>query len=560
MHVSYLLDVQVLSDSIARMRIALALLFAGGAALAQPTLPANTAVDISKVDAVFAKFGPTTPGCALGVIQNGKLTYEKGYGMASIELGVPITPHTVFDIGSTSKQITATAIILLTQQGKLSLDDDIRKWIPELPDLGHRITLHHLLHHTSGIRDYIGLLSMAGAQEEAVTTDDDALAILTKQKGLNFSPGDDFLYSNSNYFLLSIVVRRASGKTLREFAAENIFKPLAMKDTQILDDHTRIIPRKANSYAARSDHYIEVMSNWEQTGDGAVQTTIEDLAKWDQNFYEPKVGGEALLKELQTTGVLNDDTKITYADGLFIDEYRGLRRVAHGGAWAGFRTELVRFPDQHFSVAVQCNLASSGPSQLATKVAEIYLAGDMSAPPNPQPKTGENLAQYEGAYLSESMLGAQRVMLHDGKLTTRGSLVAAELTPEGNGDFSLNGGRIHFERGAGTMRMIAMPQSSAKVVFERVDAKPGANFSSLTGDYVSPELNDLRVTVFQKGDALMLRRPADSMRLRFEELALTPLTSNVFSAQGGMLLKFGSRDEFVVAEGRQRGMKFVRVK
>lgn len=542
------------------MRVALAFLLNATAVLAQPTLPANTAVDTSRVDAVFSKFGPTTPGCALGVIQNGKLTYEKGYGMASIELGVPITPQTVFDIGSTSKQITATAIVLLAQQGKLSLDDDVRKWVPELPDLGQHITLHHLLHHTSGIRDYIGLLSMAGAQEEAVTTDEDALAILAKQKGLNFAPGDDFLYSNSNFFLLSIVVKRASGKSLREFAAENIFAPLGMKDTQILDDHTRIVPHKANSYAANGDRYIEVTSNWEQTGDGAVQTTIEDLSRWDQNFYDPKVGGEALLKELQTTGILNDGTKINYADGLFIDGYRALRRVAHGGAWAGFRTELMRFPDQHFSVAVQCNLASSGPSQLATKVAEIYLANDMSAPASPHAKSGENLARYEGTYWSPGTLGTQRVTIRDGKLTTRGSLVAAELTPEGNGDFWLNGGRIHFEQTGGTMRMVAMPQSSAKVVFERVDAKPAADFAALNGDYISPELNDLRVTVFQKGDALMLRRPLDSMRLRFEEIPLSPVTADVFSAQGGILLKFDSRDSFIVAAGRQRGMKFVRVK
>src|ERR1051326_4777951 len=291
-----------------------------------------------KVDAIFSAYSASTPGCALGVIRDGKFIYEKGYGQASLELGVPITPHTVFDIGSTSKQITAASIVLLAQQAKLSLDDDIRKFIPELPDYGKKITLRQMLHHLSGLRDYIGLLALAGAQGEAVTGDDEALAILAKQRGLNYAPGDDFLYSNSNFFVMSLVVKRVAGKPLREFAQENIFTPLGMKDTQILDDHTKVIPGKAASYAPKRGGGFQIeSSNWEQTGDGAVQTSIEDLARWDQNFYEPKVGGEAMLRELQTPGVLNNGSKSGYALGLFLGEYRGLKRVSHGGSWAGFR-------------------------------------------------------------------------------------------------------------------------------------------------------------------------------------------------------------------------------
>src|SRR5262245_35198761 len=254
----------------------------------------------ARVDTVFARFTTDTPGCALGVVRDGALVYGKGYGQASLELKVPITPATVFDIGSVSKQITAASIVLLAQQGKLALDDELRKLVSEVPEYRQKITLRHLLHHTSGLRDYVTLLSLAGAQEESVTTDGDALALVARQKGLNFAPGDDYLYSNTGYFLLSLVVKKASGTPLREFAQEHIFKPLGMSDTQILDDHTKVIAGKAASYApVRRGGYRAVMANWEQTGDGAVQTTVGDMAKWDANFYSGKVGGAALVREME---------------------------------------------------------------------------------------------------------------------------------------------------------------------------------------------------------------------------------------------------------------------
>src|SRR5687768_3033322 len=228
------------------------------------------------VDKVFSAYGKDGPGCALAVVRDGGIVYSKGYGMASLEHGVPITPQTVFDIGSTSKQITAASILLLAQDGKLSLDDDVRKHIPEMPDLGTPVTLRHLLHHTSGVRDYIELLQLGEISFEDVATDDDALAALSRQKALDFRPGDEHSYSNSGYFLLSLVVKRTSGKTLREFAQERIFTPLGMSSTQILDDHTLVIPRRAASYAPRRDGGFRLaIANWEQTGDGAVQTTVE---------------------------------------------------------------------------------------------------------------------------------------------------------------------------------------------------------------------------------------------------------------------------------------------
>ena len=203
----------------------------------------------AKVDGVFREYDRSdSPGCALGVYQDGKIVYERGYGMANLELGVANSPQTVFDIGSTSKQFTAFSIHLLAREGKLSLDDDIRKWVPEVPSYGPKITIRHLLHHTSGLRDYIEIMSLQGIQEEDLTTDADALAAIARQKAPNFPPGQEYLYSNTGFFLLSVVVKRASGESLRDFAAERIFGPLGMRHTQFNDSHTRIVPNRATGY------------------------------------------------------------------------------------------------------------------------------------------------------------------------------------------------------------------------------------------------------------------------------------------------------------------------
>ncbi|HTT33360.1 MAG TPA: serine hydrolase domain-containing protein [Methylomirabilota bacterium] len=334
------------------------------------------------VDEVFADLSkPGSPGCALGVFRDGKIVYSKGYGLANLEQNVAITPQTVFDIGSTSKQFTAASILLLQQQGKLSIDDGVSKFIPELPDYGQKITILHLLNHTSGLRDYLTLMDLAGINTDSVTTDEDALQIVTRQKALNFAPGSDWLYSNTGYFLLSVIVKRASGKTLREFAAENIFTPLSMTHSQFRDDHTSLIPNRALAYDPKENGsgFTLDVSYFEQTGDGAVHTSVEDLQKWDENFYSGQVGGKDLLASLREKGKLSSGKVLDYAKGLSIQEYRGLPTVRHGGAWGGYRAELLRFPEQHFSVACLCNLANADPSERADRVADIYLSNMLKA-------------------------------------------------------------------------------------------------------------------------------------------------------------------------------------
>ncbi|MGC1784008.1 MAG: serine hydrolase domain-containing protein [Acidobacteriaceae bacterium] len=377
-----------------------ALLTAPGVAAKVANHTANAPVD--KVFSDLQK--PGSPGCALGVYRNGQIIYSKGYGLASVELNAPIAPDSVFDIGSTSKQFTAASILLLEQQGKLSLNDDVRKYIPELPDYGHKITILNLLNHTSGLRDYLELLFFSGVNIDSVTTDEDALALVARQKNLNFTPGTKFLYSNTGFFLLSLIVKRVSGMTLEKFALQNIFQPLAMTHTTFRDDHTMLIPHRALAYdPASAGGYKLNVSYFEQTGDGAVHTSVQDLVKWDENFYSGQVGGKRLPAEMQVQGTLNNGKKLDYAKALFIGEYRGLRTVRHGGAWGGYRAELLRFPDQHFSVACLCNLSNANPERRAEKVADAYL-GTLMTPAKPEASTGKNANTPAGATLTSQQM------------------------------------------------------------------------------------------------------------------------------------------------------------
>src|SRR5438876_6068574 len=393
---------------------------------------AATEETATQVDKVFADLQePGSPGCALGVFRNGQIIYSKGYGLASVELDAPITPQTVFDIGSTSKQFTAASILLLEQQGKLSINDDVRKYIPELPDYGHKIALLHLLNHTSGIRDYLALFELAGVNIDSVTTDEDALGVIVRQKSLNFEPGSEWLYSNSGFFLLSLVVKRVSGQSLPEFAAANIFKPLGMTQTLYRDQHTSIVPDRALAYDPKEhgDGVTIDVSYFEQTGDGAVHTSVEDLLKWDDNFYSAKVGGKGFLAELQEPGKLNGGKVLDYAKGLFVHDYRGLHTVEHGGSWGGYRAQLLRFPEQHFSVACLCNLANANPERRALRVADILLASEMKGPipaadaeeherkkKETVPVAADQLASYAGRYSSEELFATYVLDAASGKL------------------------------------------------------------------------------------------------------------------------------------------------
>src|SRR6267154_965424 len=413
--------------------LASALVFGNSLAAAGNTADEKKTVAADKIFVDLTKEG--SPGCALGVYRDGKMVYSKGYGLANLEQNVPITPQSVFDIGSPSKQ------------GKLSINDDVRKYIPELPDYGQKVTILHLLNHTSGLRDYLTLMDLAGINTDGVTTDEDALQMIFRQKALNFAPGSDWLYSNTGFFLLSVIVKHVSGKTLREFAAENIFTPLEMTHTQFREDHTSLIANRALACDAKENGvgFRLNVSYFEQTGDGAVHTSVEDLLKWDENFYGGQVGGKDFLAEIQEQGKLNNGKVLDYAKGLFIQDYRGLRTVSHGGSWGGYRAELLRFPEQHFSVTCLCNLGSARPSNRAHRVADVYLTSLMKPKeanremPEKREKeqktvslTPEQIRSYQGDYWSDELGVAYRLGIADGKLKVIALLDATGSAHTGN--------------------------------------------------------------------------------------------------------------------------------
>ena len=355
----------------------------------------------ARVDELFRKMDTTvTPGCALSVVKDGKIIYERGYGMADLDHNVPITPTTIFHVASMSKQFTAASIILLAQAGKLSLDDPVRKYIPELPDFGVPITIRHLLHHTSGLRDQWDLLDLAGWRYSLdLITDEDVLAVISRQKDLNFPPGSRYLYSNTGFTLLAQIVKRVSGQSLREFTTSHIFQPLQMNNTHFRDDHAEIVKNIAYGYEPAKDTFRISITNFDTVGATSLLTTVEDLALWDDNFYHPRVGGTAMIQQLEERGKLNDGEQLEYASGLVMSTYRGLATVDHAGADAGYRSDMIRFPDQHFTAACLCNSAAANPGQLTRKVAEIYLAKEMK-PAEPARGTNEKAVQLTPEQLS----------------------------------------------------------------------------------------------------------------------------------------------------------------
>lgn len=415
--------------------IAAALAFPVGAAYAQ-NIDTASADRHKQVDAIFAPWKTrTTPGCAVGVSSNGRLDYAQGYGMSNMEYDLPITPQSVFHVASISKQFTAFSIGLLAQEGKLSLSDDVRKYVPELPDFGKTITIDHLIHHTNGLREQGQLLSMAGWRNDDLSTEGDVLWALSRQRALNFAPGTEVVYGNTAYTLLAVIVKRVSGQSLRDFADARIFKPLGMRDTRFLDDYAEIVPRRATAYSPRSGGgWVTNMPHITHYGSTSLNTTVGDLLKWEQNLVDARVGGKPLLAMLQTSGRLNDGTSIGYGGGLRIGEYRGLRLVSHDGADNGFRSDALLFPDQHLAVVALCNGATIVPADFTRKIAEVYLGQRMkdTMPPaiTVSPSTLTPLA---GNYWSAQTDEIVRLEIKDGVLRQVGSSIA--LLAIGSGVF-----------------------------------------------------------------------------------------------------------------------------
>ncbi len=334
------------------------------------------------VDAIFADWDrPDSPGMAVAVIDGGETVFARGYGMADLEHGIPVSPESRFYIGSTSKQFVAMSIMLLEQEGKLSLDDDVHEYVPGLPDYGDAITIRHLLTHTSGLKDYLGLWVENGGTWFDAMPPEEVMAMVCAETELNHAPGDKYQYTNTGYLLLAEIVKRVSGDPLSVYARENIFEPLGMTSSHFHDDRTRLIPNRAHGHLRRADGSIgRYTSAFDLVGSGGLYTTVGDLAKWDANYYDNRLpGGDAVIRRMSAPTTLNDGTTTDYGYGLMTGEYRGLRKISHSGTFVGYRAELLRFPGQRFSVIVLSNLIDVDSPALARKVADAYL-GEAMAP------------------------------------------------------------------------------------------------------------------------------------------------------------------------------------
>ena len=522
-----------------------------------------------KVDEVFAAVDtPDSAGCAVSVMRRGAIVYERGYGMANLEYGIPITPSSVFHVASVSKQFTALAVALLAAEGKVSWDDDIRKYVPELPDHGVTITLEDLVHHISGLRDQWSLLSMAGWRWEAdVVKQEDVLDIISRQKALNFEPRAEYLYSNTGFTLLAVVVERVSGQSLREFTTERIFEPLGMNDTHFHDDHQIIVRNRAYAYEPDSVFGMKIsIPDFDVVGASSLFTTVRDMARWDRNFYTGQVGGPEVLALMHKRGVLSSGDTIPYAFGLSHGMYRGLRTVGHAGADAGYRSQLVRFPDQEFSVAVFCNYPHSAPWEKANRIAELYLAGVLTEPVGNEDEAEDavvvpeaEMREVEGYYVSPHTDFPQYVRLRAGRLHVGGSDIRA-LVALGDRRFRLEKTDliVRFERAGGGGMKLYIPSGSGERVYARAapaDTTAAAR-QELVGAYYSEELG-AAYRVELEDDALYL------WNRKHGRMPLSPTHRDGFTLTS-LAISF-TRDElgrvsgFTMSSGRVRRLRFERV-
>lgn len=450
--------------------LAAILLFPAHAA-AQGGAPGDAAAPADSVhravDRVFREFDRRdSPGCALGVMRDGDLAYARGYGTADLEQGRPITPSTRFYAASVSKQFTAASVLLAERAGALSGEDPVRRHVPELPSYGDTIRVRHLAHHTSGIRDIYGLMDLAGLGLESATAEE-VVDLVARQEALNFSPGEEHLYSNSGYLLMAEIVERATGRSLRQYAAERLFGPLGMDDTHFHDDALHFIPGKAVGYEADDDgEGVEraYLPGFTGVGPGGMWTTVRDLAEWNRNFTERAVGGPEFPERLKERAVLRRGDTLEYAWGIELSEHKGIPTVGHGGSFMGYRTHFVRAPEQRLGVALLCNQRRIDPGDLSRQVMEIYLEDEIRT----------RLREFAGRYRGPEV-GATWALVVDGAdLVAKGPDGERRvLEYEARDTFGMGGAELRFTRESG--RVIGFTYEGGRVRgvgFEKVAGSP----------------------------------------------------------------------------------------
>jgi len=547
-------------------RAAVALAVVPAIATAQTRMPADSLA--RAIDRVFDAWRDTHgPGCALGVSRNGQTIVERGYGMANLETGTPIQSSSIFHVASVSKQFTAAAIMLLARDGKLSIDDNIRKYLPEIPDYGTPITIRHLLTHTSGLRDQWSLIYLArGRFEEDRITEADVMDIVARQKALNFTPGAEYVYSNTGFTLLGVIVKRVSGQSLKDFAAERIFTPLGMAHTHFHDDYTMLVPGRASAYepVGGGRGWRVGIPNFDVYGATSLFTTVGDLLKWEANFDAPVVGDVATLARMQTVTPLTSGDTSNYGFGLALGTYRGAKLVEHNGADAGYRSYVGRFPELGTAIAIECNAATANTTALARGVADVVLRdrlGPVQSAVVPQAGLQLSPAQLSrrvGVYVQPTTLQVIELSVRNGTLIL-GRQNGPTLVAIAENRFRVSGGpaELVFADGehAGLRRVTPGSRDVAYEWREPIDATRAA-LGAFVGRYISEELGGAvyRVTATDSTLELATRTSSPmSARAVFANTFVTGGTTIQFSVAGG------KANGFEVTDSRMRRVKFTRM-
>jgi CubicO group peptidase (beta-lactamase class C family) len=533
---------------------------------------ANT--NSGRVDQLFSPWDKTdSPGAAIAIVKDGKVIYKKGYGSANLEYDIPITPSTVFHMASVSKQFTAYAVTALADQKKLSLNDDIRKYLPEVPDFGEKITIRQLIHHTSGLRDQWNLLVMAGWRMDDVITREHILNLVRHQEELNFKPRDEYYYCNTGYTLLAEIVSRVSEKSFAQWTKENIFDPLNMKQSLFYDDHEKIVKNRAYSYNMNENNqFIKSVLSYANVGATSLFTTAEDLGKWAKNFDDPVIGNRQLFKQMEEQGILNNGDTIDYAFGQGIGPYKGLKRISHGGADAGYRTSLVRFPEQKFNVMVLSNLGSFNASGMALRIADIYLADLLQteepaegseAAPDPVAVDPAILESYTGQYelepgvvITVTRAGSQLMARRPGENNIE--LIPLSETTFQIGSFDI---KVSFKRDdTGKVDQLTIHEEGEDTIARRLipyTLMPD-QLRVYEGTYFSPELRTQYYLALRDSQLVISHQ-------RNPDFNLVPQSEDTFRGEtwhaGSIVFERNEQGQITalrVSNGRVRNLKFIR--
>lgn len=500
--------------------------------------------------------GPA-PGCAVGVSLNGVSVFEKAFGLAEMEHNIPNTPQTIFESGSVAKQFTAAALVLLQQDGKLNIDDPVRKYIPELPDYGKPLTIRHMLNHTAGLRDWGSVMSLTGAgRGDRVVTQEIALDVVSRQKSLDFVPGAEYSYSNSGYNLAAIIVERVSGQKFGDLTRDRIFKPLRMTNSSWRDDYRKLVTGRAQGYSKSGPTapWMLNMPIMNVIGNGGMLTTVGDWLKWNAAL-DAKTFGEPFVKALETQGVLNDGRKISYALGLDVGNYKGIKEVTHSGGTAGYQTYLARFPEKKLSIAALCNGFPPSSGDI------VYSVVDEIFGPFPEPAKVEGVAvpeeqlkKYAGIWRNDVTRNANMIALDKGELKINGTA----LKGTADGSFMLGERKMTFKDGSPVTASIANPDGSFTRLTMVSEWKPAAaDLAEFTGDWYSEEAQSAVKLTLEGDKAFVVIRPV-------AKLPMAPIYKDHFASQGYVVWftrdSSGKIDKMHVGGSRMRDMLFERVK